>query len=234
MLMVERHKPRTDEEWAKVFSKAREGHILWDGWAEDPYDPRHAITSARQFVAQAQTFGFFRAGNRVFDLGCGNGRFGIVFSEMNLRVLGMDPVKSCIDFCKWAFAPYPNVKFQFVDLWNEVFNPSGKVAPIHYRIDADDGEFDDVIAYSVFTHLQTVEIAAHYMDELRRVLKPSGKLFITWYRSPPDPDANPTVGRTVYRECDIMSMMHGFRFDMTYGGHTGAYYDQWGMFCTKA
>lgn len=221
------------EEWAFAFSHAKHGHILWDGTAPDPKNPAHAYTTAWKFVNHAMYLGFFKPKNRILDLGCGNGRFGIPFSEMDVRYEGVDPVKPCIDFCRTTFRPFPHLQFHFADIYNEVFNKHGGVDPAHYRLPYDDRSFDDVICYSVFTHLQTLEVAKNYMAEVKRVLKPGGKLFCSWYRSPPNPSPDPYVGRTVYAESDILTMLQGFSCEYSYGGHTDVFYDQWALFCTR-
>ncbi len=224
----------TKEQWMAIFAKAKHGHILWDGNAENPSSPIHAYNTAWSFVRHGEFLGMFRPNSHILDLGCGNGRFGIPFSEMDVTYEGVDPVRECIDFCREAFQDYPRLHFQFADVYNEVFNPSGTINPKNYQLPFDQHSFDDVICYSVFTHLQTVEVATAYMREIKRVIKPGGKLFCTWYRSPPNPQPDPYVGRTVYLESDIMSLLQGFTFQCTYGGHTDAYYDQWGLFCTKS
>lgn len=224
---------KTKEEWAKVFAEAKHGHILWDGKAEDPYNPIHAYTSAFEFVDFAKSLGFFKEKDKILDLGCGNGRFAIPFSEMNVEYTGIDPMREQIDFCRLAFRDYAHLNFKHVDIKNEVFNPNGSVPPEEFQFPFPDNYLDDTICYSVFTHLQTLPIAQRYMSEVKRTLKPGGRLFVTWYRSPPDPIENNFVGRTVYHEWDIMTMMNGFSFQVTYGGHTGMFYDQWGMFCKK-
>jgi SAM-dependent methyltransferase len=225
---------RTQEQWVKDFSQAKHGHILWDGKAEDPYNPIHAYNSAHKFVNWAKNFGFFKDGNRILDLGCGNGRFGIPFSEMNVQYTGIDPMREQILFCNKTFKDYNHLRFIHCDVRNAVFNQKGSVPPEQYQFPFPDGTVDDVIAYSVFTHLQTLPVAQHYISEIKRVLKVGGKFFCTWYRSPANPAPDDNVGRTVYNEWDIMSMMSGFTCQFCYGGHTDLFYDQWGMFCTKA
>lgn len=224
---------RSREDWAAVFSEAKEGHVLWDGWAPDPYNPIHAVNSSHDFVTTAESFGFFRPGGKVLDLGCGNGRLGIALSERDIDYLGLDPFLPSIRFCRQAFRRYPRMRFEHIDVRNSHFHPSGGVQARAFRIDAPDDSFQDVIAYSVFTHLETLESARNYVAEICRVLKPGGHLFTSWYRSPPNLHQDQTVGRTVYNEWDIMTMLSGFSCDFSYGGHTDKYYDQWAIFSTQ-
>jgi SAM-dependent methyltransferase len=223
---------RTQQDWAIAFAEAKHGHTLWDGLAVDPHHPSLAYTSAYKFVNHAEAFGFFKDGNTILDLGCGNGRFGIVFAERLVRYVGIDVVKECIEFCNKTFAPYNHLKFKHMDVWNEVFNPQGTMPPAAFKLPFVDECFDDLIAYSVFTHLQTKEVADRYMQEIWRVLKPGGKFFSTWYRSPPNAETT-EVGRTCYKESDILSFIQGFTFDYTYGGNSNDYYNQWCLFGTK-
>lgn len=224
---------RTKEDWIAAFAEAKHGHTLWDGNASNPHHPSLAYSTAYKFViTEAEPFGFFKEGNTILDLGCGNGRFGIVFAERPVRYIGVDVVKECIEFCQKTFTGYDNIKFKYMDVWNEVFNPNGTILPQTFKLPFVDNCFDDVIAYSIFTHLQTKEVADRYMQEIWRVLKPGGKFFSSWYRSPPNPEST-AVGRTCYKESDILSFLQGFSFDYTHGGHATDYYDQWCLFGTK-
>lgn len=224
---------RSKEEWTEIFRKAKHGHVLWDGNSDNPTDPALAYASAERFIGHAKYLGFFKDNNKVLDIGCGNGRFCIFLSEIKVTYHGLDPMAPCIEFCQEAFTGFPHLNFHFADIYNPHSNPTGKIQPIEYKFPFPDHHFDDIIAYSIFTHLETPEVAAHYMSEIKRMLKPKGNLFITWYRSPPNPDVDPYVGRTVYREADIMTMLNGFSFQFTHGGHTDNFYDQWVMFCKK-
>lgn len=222
------------EQWGELFSHAKHGHTLWDGTAPDPHNPIHAHTTAWQFVNYAKEFGFFKKGDKILDLGCGNGRFAIPFSEMDLTYEGTDPMEECIDFCKTTFKPFPHLRFTHTPIHSPEYGLFGDTTSENYRIDHDNETFDNVIVYSVFTHLQTLPAATNYANEVIRVLKPKGRLFCTWYRSPPNKSPDTFIGRTVYNEWDIMTMLKGFEFLHTYGGHTDAYYDQWALFCVKS
>lgn len=224
---------KSQAEWVKIFSEAKHGHILWDGNAANPYDPKLAYEGAHRFVEQAAGFGFFQPGSRILDLGCGNCRFGIALSERDVFYEGIDPMQPCIEFCQFAYNGMERFHFQHANIFNAVSNPSGQILPENYVIPFANNQFDDLICYSVFTHLETVQVANHYMSEIKRVLKHNGRLFITCYRSPPDPVADPNINRTVYLESDIINMLYGFKIIHTYGGHTGAFYDQWALFCQR-
>jgi SAM-dependent methyltransferase len=220
--------------WVEAFGKAKHGHTLWDGRAANPHDPIHAYDGAKQFVDFAKFHGMFGNGNRILDLGCGNGRFCILFSEMPVEYFGLDPMKEQIDFCRETFSGWPHLRFSQIDVRNEVFHPTGAFSAEEYRLPFSDRHFDDIVAYSVFTHLQNLPAAKNYMAEIKRCLKPGGRLFTTWYRSPPDTKPDQYVGRTVYNEWDILTMLSGLEFLFSYGGHDrNDYYDQWGIFCRK-
>lgn len=224
---------RTKEEWARVFSQAKHGHILWDGLHENPTNPEHAYVTAYEFVDFAKINGMFLNGSRILDIGCGNGRFGIPFSEMNVSYDGIEPMQECVDFCKFAFSQFKNLRFHHTSIKNPEYGPGlvGQINPENFKIEFSDNTFDDVIAYSVFTHLQTLPIAENYIKEIKRVLKPGGKFFVTWYRSPPDKSPDSYAGRSVFNEWDIMNLLKGFSFIRSYGGHSGEFFDQWGIFC---
>ena len=216
--------------WSEIFSKAKYGHTLWDGTATNPHDPALAYYTAYDFISWAKNIGMFNKGNKILDLGCGNGRFGIIFSEMPVQYEGIDPMKECIDFCKWAFANFNHLKFHHTPVHHPDYGLQGTIPKEKFTLNYSDDTFDDVIAFSVFTHLQTIETAQNYIGEIKRVMKPGAKLFITWYRSPPDPHPDTTAGRTVYKESDIINMMNGLQFKSTYGGHSGEFFDQWAIF----
>lgn len=225
---------KSKEEWTKLFSKAKHGHILWDGNHPDPKNPIHVHRKSHETVNNLSRFGFFQEGASVLDLGCGNGRLCVALTEKAIKCyVGMDAMKESIDFCKETFADYAKrFAFKHMDVYNEYANPKGSVQPEHMSLPFTDEAFDNIVVYSVFTHLQNLPAASRYMSELRRVLKKGGKLFTTWYRSPPNP-ATTEVGRTVYPEWEIMTLLSGLKFDYTYGGHSPDFFDQWGVVATK-
>jgi SAM-dependent methyltransferase len=228
--MLKTSTDKNKKEWKQIFSQAKHGHILWDGNAADPSDPEHAYNTAHQFVNFAKNFGMFKQKSKILDIGCGNGRFAICFSEMDVSYEGVEPMKECIDFCHFAFKDFKHLKFNFQPIKSPEYNLNEGTDMSDFTLQYDDNSFDDIIIYSVFTHLKDLRTADRYMQEIKRVLKIGGKLFSTWYRSPPNKNADTYIGRTVYHEWDIINLMQGFKMLFCYGGHSDQYYDQWGAF----
>jgi SAM-dependent methyltransferase len=183
----------------------------------------------KQFMTLAETFGFFKKGNTILDLGCGTGSLGDMPTTRSVRYIGIDISKKDIELCQSKFAAYNNMKFMHMDVLNDLFNPSGTIPPLTFKLPFRDECFDDLIAYSVFTHLQTKEVADRFIQEIWRVLKPGGKFFSTWYRSPPNLEST-DVNKTCYKESDILSFIQGFTFDHTCGGQTAGLVDPWCLF----
>lgn len=97
----------------------------------------------------------------VLDFGCGCGRVLRYWRDHSGTVSGCDRDRGAIDWCR------VNLPFAHVA-------GNGLAPPLAY----DDGSFDLVYALSVFTHL-TDELQGAWRDELRRVLRPGGRLLLT-------------------------------------------------------
>jgi ubiquinone/menaquinone biosynthesis C-methylase UbiE len=131
----------------------------------------------------------------VLDMGSGIGRMACGLSRYldpeTGSYTGFDPVHSGVEWCRKAYAEFPNFQFEWVDLYNELYRPDGHILSTQYRFPAEDGSIDLTIATSIFTHLYEPEVAAYYR-EIARVLKPSGRSFSTAYLF--DGDAPPNGG----------------------------------------
>jgi SAM-dependent methyltransferase len=97
----------------------------------------------------------------VLDFGCGCGRVTRYWNEFDGAVSGSDVNAKAIEWCRdnLAFGSFMR----------------NRLAP---PVDFDDGSFDLVYALSVFTHL-TDELQLAWRDELRRILRPGGRLLLT-------------------------------------------------------
>jgi SAM-dependent methyltransferase len=131
----------------------------------------------------------------ILDFGCGIGRTAAPVAEFlseGGRLVGSDIVPRQIAFCQEQFAPlFPNAMFYCVQASNPLYNQfvdgaSGTTLTVQekpfflvYR-----EAFDLVAAFSVFTHFDPT-MAAHYLESLSDLIKPSGTLFLTWFLDHP-------------------------------------------------
>jgi SAM-dependent methyltransferase len=97
----------------------------------------------------------------VLDFGCGCGRVTRYFNDFGGDVAGSDVSEAAIAWCR------ENLRFGR-------FEVNGLTPPLAFA----DESFDLVYALSVFTHL-TADLQLAWRDELRRVLRPGGRLLVT-------------------------------------------------------
>jgi SAM-dependent methyltransferase len=119
-----------------------------------------------------------KEGNRILDVGCGRGLLGIAsepFLSGSGRYVGIDVVKSHIDFCRSHYTA-PDFEFIHFNVCNPVYAPYQETLQSQWPLDSS--TFDLVTALSVWTHLSERD-ALFYMREVNRVLKPGGKAIIT-------------------------------------------------------
>ena len=126
---------------------------LWEGVPEggEPVD----FARRRDFL-----LGHVSAGERVLDLGCGEGRFAAELARAGTEVVGIDVAAEPL---RRARERHP----ELVDL-REV--PAAGAWPL------EDASFDVVWAGEVIEH---VADTAGWMSELRRVLRSGGKLLLS-------------------------------------------------------
>jgi SAM-dependent methyltransferase len=97
----------------------------------------------------------------VLDFGCGCGRVTRWWNDFDGLVAGSDVSRSAIEWCR------TNLPFAR-------FEQNALAPPLMF----DDESFDLVYALSVFTHL-TADLQLAWRDEVRRVLRPGGRLLLT-------------------------------------------------------
>lgn len=100
-------------------------------------------------------------GEKVLDLGCGNGRFYELFESRKIDYIGIDSSKKLIEIAKIR---YPKVKFQVVNALNLSF-------PNNF--------FDKIYSIAVLHHIPSKELRLQFLKEVKRVLKPKGLLILT-------------------------------------------------------
>jgi SAM-dependent methyltransferase len=100
-----------------------------------------------------------RAGDRVLDLGCGDGRFTAELARIGAVPVGVDIAEAALERAR---AGHPDLDF--------------RLAPIDGPLPFNDVSFDVVWTSEVVEH---VADTARWLSEVRRVLVPHGRLVLT-------------------------------------------------------
>lgn len=136
-----------------------------------------------EFLEHFKTLGGVTPDDRILDIGSGIGRMALPLTSFvkNGSYEGFDIDKRGITWCQKNITPRcNNFNFQYVDLYNKFYNKAGKIQPQGFVFPYADNSFDFVFATSVFTHLLPAD-SAHYIDEIKRVLAPGGRVLFTWF-----------------------------------------------------
>lgn len=104
---------------------------------------------------------YIKDGDRVLDVGCGNGRLYQAFKDLQVSYVGVDLSEELI---KIAQEKVPEGEFHVTDMTHLPF---------------EDNSFDNVFSIAAFHHLPSVEMRETCLSEMARVLKPSGHLLMT-------------------------------------------------------
>ena len=111
-------------------------------------------------------------GDKILDLGCGNGRFFELLKDKDINYIGVDFSEKLIEIAK---KKYPKVKFQVADALDLPF-------PNNY--------FDKIYSIAVLHHIPSKEFRLQFLKETRRILKPNGLLILTVWKPKSKKDWN--------------------------------------------
>jgi SAM-dependent methyltransferase len=137
-------------------------------------------SAARDTAAFLDGLGLVEPDFRVLDVGCGAGAMVPEFSRRlgpEGRYVGFDVHEPSIRWCRAHYAGDRRLTFDLARIasaYGERFGPPAA----DYRFPVEDGQADLVLAKSVFTHLLPAD-AAHYLAEIRRVLRPGRAAVVT-------------------------------------------------------
>lgn len=170
---------------AAIFRDRRQppAHIRWRV-GEPPWDVygRHFELTGRHFQAKLTRDAGLNAASRVLDIGSGCGRLAIPLTEVidsRGAYVGLEIVPSMVRWCQRHISTrFPNFQFVRCRVQNSNYSPRASLGADRYRFPFEDGQFDLVVATSVFTHLRPAS-ARNYIQQSARVLRPGGKLFVT-------------------------------------------------------
>jgi ubiquinone/menaquinone biosynthesis C-methylase UbiE len=146
-----------DLDFAKfILEKTKENYNLI---AKEFAETRKEIWEELKFL-----FEDLKEGEKVLDLGCGNGRWYKIFKEKKVDYFGIDNSEKLIEIAKESF---PEAKFFVGDAMNLPFQ---------------DNFFDKVYSIAVLHHIPSDVLRMKFLNEAKRVLKPQGKLVLTVWR----------------------------------------------------
>jgi len=138
------------------------------------------VATGDEFLRHLVELAGLRPTSDVLDVGCGIGRVARPLAGYLTTggYCGFDVNEMAI---RWCRARYPaRFRFDVADLSNARYRPSGGQAAREYRFPHDDASFDVVLMASVLTHLLAPE-ADRYLAEACRVLRPGGRLLVTFF-----------------------------------------------------
>lgn len=171
-------------------------------------------------------YGALNSGDTVVDLGCGERYAAAMSLDPTIHYVGFDVNRDSIEA---GSNLYPQYRWLHADIHNEMYNPSGIVDPETFQFPIEENTADLVICASLFTHLETLKVAKNYLEEIQRIIKPGGHLWISWFRSPPN-EVCLDAKRTVFTEAEVINLIGGWlNLKFTTAGMSKRYHDQWVM-----
>lgn len=107
---------------------------------------------------------YLAKGDRVLDLGCGNGRYYELFKNKEIDYIGIDNSERLISI---AQRKYPMISFQVADA---------------LKLPFPDNCFDKICSMAVLHHIPSKEFRSEFLKEAKRVLKKDGILIFTVWK----------------------------------------------------
>ena len=141
-----------------------------------------AFVRAREAARNEIATHGWQPSDRVLDIGSGIGNLALALAPVTASTYdGVEIHPEAVAWCQAAItARYPQFRFHHADVFSSAYNPSGRLHAATFRLPFADARFDFVYLASVFTHMLP-DAAAHYLQEIGRVLAPGGTCAASWF-----------------------------------------------------
>jgi ubiquinone/menaquinone biosynthesis C-methylase UbiE len=163
-----------------------------------------------------QRFGLART-TSMLEVGCGAGRLAIgLRAEVGPmeRYVGIDVSPEVIRWCRqYIERDVPTMRFVQMDTQNSRYRPDGRALSKDDRLPVASQSIDVVYLYSVFSHMRADDVR-WYLHEFRRVLAPSGAVFLTAFIE--DDVERESVNPAGYGSRQWQGPLHCVRFSRMY------------------
>jgi len=141
----------------------------------------------RQLVGMLKGHKMLGDGIDFLDVGCGCGRLARFLKDEPLRSYeGFDRHPEMVAWCNQVLAPLDSrFRFQHVDVKSAYVHWDGHLGGVDagaFVFPYQSNAFDAILLASVFTHMPLNEVG-NYLGELRRVLRPTGKILLSVFFS---------------------------------------------------
>lgn len=107
---------------------------------------------------------YAKAGDKILDLGCGNGRMAQLFYGLGVSYLGLDNSKELIKIAQQRYRTEHDYSFQTADVLALNLAPD---------------QFNLVLMIAVLHHAPTKELRLKVLKDIFAVLKPGGRLVLS-------------------------------------------------------
>jgi tRNA (uracil-5-)-methyltransferase TRM9 len=145
---------------------------------------------------------YTKPGDKVLDLGCGNGRMAEIFADSKISYLGIDNSEELIKIARERFKDQSWVKFEVGDILGDSWVPVRRLAERpESQVERNDGskrdsstspvatgfarndngseQFDMVLLIAVLHHVPTRKLRLRVLENVYDSLKPGGRLVIS-------------------------------------------------------
>lgn len=124
------------------------------------------FSRTRNFVWDLESLSeYISSGDKILDLGCGNGRLFEILKDKCIDYLGVDNSENLIEIAR---KKYPEARFETADVFNLPFQ---------------NDFFDKVFSIRALHHIPSKALRMKFLQEAKRVLKKDGILVLTCWNA---------------------------------------------------